>query len=183
MITPEAAKDAEERPVTKQTIFSPDGSPQGILSTLKSGLYGKPIVSFLDESAKFQHRSNLVEPHDKYPDFGIYDKGMRNGDFAQFARLRPASVTAYKSNAMYDTGDGQMGNFEGMELGDISHALSSDDMQAQSPNSFYRNERLQNDAFKMNRKSSGTNNPFAQCESSFVQIMSVYGKNIISPIC
>jgi len=162
MITPEAAKDVEERPATKQTIFSPDGSPQGILSTLKSGLYGKPIVSFLDESAKFQHRSNLIEPHDKYPDYGIYDKGMRSSDFAQFASQKPASVTAYKSSSMYDAEDGQIGNFGGMELGDISHALSSDDTQAQNLDSFYRNERLQNDAFKMIKKHSATNNPFAQ---------------------
>ena len=164
-ISPEAAKDVEETATAKQTIsFSPDGSPRDLKSTFKSGLYGKPIMSFLDGSPSFQHRSNLLQPHEKYPYFGIYDKGMRSTDPALFTNSKPASVSfEHRDSSLYDMSDNQINNFGGMELGDISHALNNDDLKTENQDSFYRNEQLQNDAFEMSGKKSATVNPFAQC--------------------
>ena len=122
-------------------------------------------MSLLDESQTFQDRSNLLQPHEKYPSFGIYDKGMRTTDPALFTSSKPASVSFERGdNSMYDINDNPINNFGGMELGDISHALNNDDIKTENQDSFYRNEQLQNDAFEMSGKKSATNNPFAQCK-------------------
>ena len=167
MITPEAAKDAEESATTRQTIsFGPNGGPQDIASTLKAGLYGKPIMAFLGESSNPQSQSNLFEPHDKYPSFGIYDKGLRSADPAFFTSSKPASMSLESGRTSYDddVSDNQIKNFGGMELGDISHAVSDDAMKAESPDAFYRDYKVQNDAFEMNGAKSKTSNPFGQCK-------------------
>ena len=167
VITPEAAKDVEETAATKQSIsFSPDGSPQGLLSTIKSGLYGKPIMSFLGQSQGLLQKSHL-EPHERYPAYGIFDKGMRSADPALFSSSKPASVSFEQgSNSLSDVSDNQLHNFGTMELGDISHAMNSDDLKTEDRDSFYRNEQLQNGAIEMSGQKSATNNPFAQCRFS-----------------
>lgn len=167
-ITPEAAKDAEESATSRQTVpFAESSGPQDIVSTMKAGLYGRPIMSFLGASQNLNSKADLLEPHEKYPYMGIFDKGLRTADPAMFTSSRPASVSldhGSNLNSFDDISDTQIRNFGGMELGDISHAVNDDETKFENQDSFYRNSQLQNDAFETSGQRHGTNNPFGQCE-------------------
>lgn len=170
-ITPEAAKDAEEGATTRQGIaLSPDGNPQDLPTTLNSGIYGKPIMSFLGESVQPATSAKLLEPHDKYPIFGIFDRGMRNPDPGLFTRSMSYPMSLDRGSRFEDSFDdvtaGTTRDLGGMELGDISQAVDGGYDKVGNANNFYRDEQMQSKAFEMDGMQGRPSNPFGQCKLS-----------------
>lgn len=126
-------------------------------------------MSFLGESQEAGSRSRLLEPHERYPYMGIYDKGLRIADPALFTSAKPASFSFDHSSSGIKSFDDmssgtQIKAFGRMELGDISHAMDSDGGRVENEDSFYRSSQMQNDAFETNGRKGATSNPFGQCE-------------------
>ncbi len=144
------------------------------------------MASFLGENYESSSYAFQQEPHEKYPMLGIYDPAMRSLGQKFTARTNVFPMTANGGhslrNDIQSLTNGQMGNIlssesrnsGAMELGDLSQSLQygeNDEMNmkqfgdytAQNDN-FYRDSRMQMDAFGLNGVEPTSHNPFGQCE-------------------
>ena len=169
-------------------MMSPSGYPRDLQSALQSGVYGRPVASFLGDSYGEQSANNL-KPHDKYPMLGIYESGMRTSDskFTGPPNVVPMSADTSSSDddSFDEVGQGHTRSFPEprsfgrMELADISQTMKYDndatrgydgtnDMDDQNgiDDSFYRNAQDQQNAFSEGAGQRQSSNPFGECEYS-----------------